>query len=252
MPKPFLMVAPKGAHKTKADHATLPVTLEETVTTADACYAAGADWLHPHIRDAAGQHSLDAGRYREALTELARVVPTLRIQIITESAGIFRPGDQLKCIQELRPSWASVSVCEVSKASELADRIYGSCLENDTELQHILYDEADVALLQDWQAKGIVRPVQSSAIYVLGRYTDGQTSDPETLHNFLNAHQSRKNWMLCAFGPEEHACLTKAAKHEGNLRVGFENSLVDASGAPHLDNAASVSGLNSALQELSS
>lgn len=94
--KPFLMVAPNGAHKTKADHATSPVTLEETVTTAEACHAAGANWLHLHIRNAAGQHSLDAVRYLGALTEWARVVPTMRIQITTESADIFRRDKHLK------------------------------------------------------------------------------------------------------------------------------------------------------------
>ena len=107
--KPFLIVSPNGAHKTKADHATLPVTLEETVTTAEACHAAGADWLHLHIRNAAGQHSLDAVRYLGALTEWARVVPTMRIQITTESAGIFRRDEQFKSLQALRQSWASIS-----------------------------------------------------------------------------------------------------------------------------------------------
>ncbi|WP_298802980.1 3-keto-5-aminohexanoate cleavage protein [uncultured Lentibacter sp.] len=250
MSKPFLMVAPNGAHKTKANHPALPVTLAETIATAVACHTAGADGLHLHIRDAAGQHSLDAGRYREALSELARVVPTMRVQITTESAAVFRPDEQLKCLQELRPNWASVAIREIAKASELADHVYGSCFDNNTDVQHILYDAADVALLQEWQAKGIVRPTQSSVIYVLGRYTNGQTSDPEALQSFLTAHQDRKDWMLCAFGPQEHSCLIKAAKHGGTLRVGFENSLVNASGTPHRDNAASVSALNSALQEL--
>ena len=107
--KPFLMVAPNGAHKTKADHATLPVTLEDTVTTVEAYHAAGANWLNLHIRNAAGQHSLDAVRYLGALTEWARVVPTMRIQITTESADIFRRDKQLKSLQALRQSWASIS-----------------------------------------------------------------------------------------------------------------------------------------------
>ncbi|MGB7316652.1 MAG: 3-keto-5-aminohexanoate cleavage protein [Planktotalea sp.] len=250
MPKPFLMVAPNGAHKTKADHAALPVTLAETVATAAACHRAGADGLHLHIRDAAGQHSLDPGRYREALAELARIVPTMRVQITTESAGIYSPEEQLKCLQELRPKWASVSIREIAKMPELADRIYGSCVGNGTEVQHILYDQGDVALLQDWQAKGIIRPAQSSVIYVLGRYTDRQSCDPEAIQAFLTTHKTRKDWMLCAFGPQEHTCLLKAAKLGGNIRVGFENSLVDATGATYRDNAASVSGLESQLLEV--
>ena len=54
--------------------------------------------------------------------------------------------------------------------------------------------------------------------------------------------------MLCAFGPREHACLVHAARLGGNLRVGFENSLVDATGSPHADNAASVASLIQQLE----
>ena len=61
MSRPFLMVAPNGARRGKADHASLPLTLAETLATARACHAAGADALHLHVRDEAGAHSLDAG-----------------------------------------------------------------------------------------------------------------------------------------------------------------------------------------------
>ena len=49
---PRIMVAPNGARLTKADHPTLPVTIEETVAAALAARAAGADGLHAHVRDA--------------------------------------------------------------------------------------------------------------------------------------------------------------------------------------------------------
>ena len=72
MPHPFVMVAPTGARRGKADHPALPVTLPEILNAAVACHAAGADGFHLHIRDDAGVHSLDAGRYRETLEALAR------------------------------------------------------------------------------------------------------------------------------------------------------------------------------------
>ena len=72
MTTPFLMVAPNGAMRGKADHPALPVTIPETVETARACFQAGADALHLHIRDDQGRHTLDPGRYHEALVPLER------------------------------------------------------------------------------------------------------------------------------------------------------------------------------------
>ncbi|NBB83711.1 MAG: hypothetical protein GVY28_09935, partial [Alphaproteobacteria bacterium] len=63
----LLMVAPNGARKTKADHPALPIGPAELAATAVACRDAGAAAIHLHVRDEAGGHSLDAGRYREAI-----------------------------------------------------------------------------------------------------------------------------------------------------------------------------------------
>lgn len=244
------MVAPNGARRNKADHSALPLTLSETVAAANACYAAGAAALHLHVRDQSGAHSLDAGRYREALDELARTLPEMRIQITTEAAGIFEVSDQLACLETLRPPWASVSVREIARSPELAERVYATCEGNGTQVQHILYDAADVALLQDWQAQGVIRSSQTSVIYVLGRYSTGQASKPTDLLPFLAAHSERQDWMVCAFGPAEHACLLAAADQGGSLRVGFENSLANSAGTPHKDNAASVSALIEQLERI--
>lgn len=245
---PFIMVAPNGARRSKADHPALPVTIAQTVATAAACHAAGADALHLHVRDGAGRHTLDAGLYREALAELSTVVPAMRVQITTEAAGVFEPQAQLDCLRAVQPGWASVAPREIARDIDLAPRLYALCADQGTELQHILYDTADIARLKDWQARGIVRPDQTSVIFVLGRYASGQISAPEDLAPFLAAAPRTPRWMACAFGPAEHDCLIQAASQGGALRVGFENSLTDARGIPHTDNAASVATLVRSLQ----
>ncbi|MFU1477638.1 3-keto-5-aminohexanoate cleavage protein [Roseovarius sp. C7] len=240
MVKPYIMAAPNGARRGKADHPALPVSIAETVAAAAACHAAGADALHLHVRDAEGRHSLDPGLYAEALSEMARVLPDMRVQITTEAAGIFGVADQLACLEALRPGWASISVREMARAPELTERVYGLCAGEGIEVQHILYDAADAALLQEWQARGIVRGGQDKVIFVLGRYEDGPASVPAGITPFLEAMPGVGDWMICAFGAAEHACLAEAARLGGALRVGFENALVGAEGNPHADNAASV------------
>lgn len=249
MTPPFIMVAPNGARRGKADHPALPVSIAETVETARACHAAGAQGLHLHIRDDAGAHSLDPGRYAEALAELARAVPAMRVQITTEAAGRFDVAAQLHCLSRLRPGWASISVREIARARDLAPRVYGTCADNGTEVQHILYDAADAALLTDWRVRGIVRPGQDDVILVLGRYATGQQARPADLAPLLAAKPAGR-WMLCAFGRSEHDCLLQAARRGGDLRVGFENNLTRADGTPFRDNAESVSLLVSQLERI--
>lgn len=248
MTRPYIMVAPNGARKGKADHAALPVTISEILVTARCCRDAGADALHLHVRDAQGNHSLDAGIYREALTELADQLPDLRVQITTEAAGRFDVPEQFKCLSDLQPKWASVSVREIARKPEMAAKVYGLCAEQGTEVQHILYDEADIRQLLSWRARDIVRPTQDSVLFVLGRYSQGQTSSPDDLVPFRKALPGIGNWMVCAFGPHEHACLVSAAKQGGSLRVGFENSLLTADGQIHRNNAASVAALVETLK----
>ena len=244
MQKPYIMVAPTGARRGKSDHPKLPITPKEILQTAEACFLAGAHALHLHVRDEDGAHSLDTGRYKEALAEMQIRLPDMDVQITTESAGIFTVEDQLACLRAVSPSWASVSIREVSRAPELANYLYQTCFDNGTIVQHILYDVDDMALLDEWQSKNIIPPSQNSVIFVLGRYKDGQVSHPKDLEPFLQAMEmtghSNRRWMVCAFGPNEHLCLAAAASKGGDVRVGFENSLLSPDGTIHKDNATSV------------
>lgn len=242
------MVAPNGARRDRADHPALPVTTDQIVTTAAACAAAGADALHLHVRDDEGRHSLDPGRYRETLTEISATTPGLRLQITTEAAGVFDVPEQLSCLQGVRPDWASISVREIARDPDSASKVYATCAEQGTEVQHILYDTDDIVLLKDWQRTGVVRPGQDAVLFVLGRYAPGQASFPGNLHPFRDALPEARDWMVCAFGPQEHACLLAAARDGGSLRVGFENSLTDHCNRRHPDNAASVAALRSLLE----
>lgn len=216
--------------------------------TAAACFAAGADALHLHVRDGDGRHSLDAGLYGETLAELVRSVPDLRVQITTEAAGVFDVATQLACLRGVKPEWASISVREIARDPVLAPKVYGACVDQGTKVQHILYGVEDVALLKSWQTEGVVRQGQTSVLFVLGRYAEGQVSDPADLQLFRDAMPDAEDWMICAFGPQEHECLLAAARDGGSLRVGFENSLTDSNGNTYLDNAASVATLRATLE----
>jgi uncharacterized protein (DUF849 family) len=83
-----IMVAPNGARKTRSDHSSLPVSIEDTVSEAALCRAVGASALHAHVRGANDEHVLDAGLYRELIAAMAQRVPGMLVQITSEAVGI--------------------------------------------------------------------------------------------------------------------------------------------------------------------
>lgn len=245
---PRIMVALNGARRGKSDHPAIPLTAAEIVAEAARCAALGADWLHLHVRDDAGRHSLDPGRYRETLQELSRHLPGLAVQVTTEAAGRYGVADQLHVLDQLRPRAASISVREIARDPELAPRLYRTCAEADTEVQHILYDRSDLHQLEDWWHQGIVPRAMGSVLFVLGRYDPPRPAQTVDLDMFLGAlPDGISRWMACAFGPTEQAVLAHAARRGGDLRIGFENNIHRPDGTLAQSNAANLSALLRAL-----
>jgi uncharacterized protein (DUF849 family) len=243
-------VAPNGARRQKCDHPELPITLPELAQTAAACQAAGASTLHLHVRDDAGGHSLDPGRYRAAMAAVADAAPNMAIQITTESAGIYTPEAQLACLAALRPAAASIAVREMARAPEIAMRAYGLCAEAGTQVQHILYSPGCIAQLRSWYAAGVVPVAMRDVIFVLGQYAPATPARTDGLTDFVAAARALDlSWSLCAFGREERACLLAAIQAGGNVRVGFENNLETPAGTMLKDNATSVAALVQAASE---
>lgn len=245
------MVAPTGARRGKDDHPNLPISLPEILAEARACHDAGADWLHLHVRDDIGQHSIDPGRYREALTELEMALPGMPVQITTEAGGLFSVTQQLETLRAVTPQAASIGIREIARSHELAASVYGFCHEAGTQVQHILHDPSDFAQMAQWQASGVIPEEEVAVIFVLGKYAPAKAASRADLDAFLAVCADRvANWMACAFGPTEQDCLLDAAKRGGNVRIGFENNITAPDGSLAPNTAANVTAFRAALASL--
>lgn len=251
MTLPRVMVAPNGARLTKADHPALPMTIPEIVATARDCMAAGADGLHAHVRDASGAHVLDAGLYAELLAELARESPGLYVQITTEAVGRYSPAEQRALVEALRPAAVSIALREIMVEPDIrvTARFFAACAEAGTEVQHILYDAADIDHLARRVADGTIPANGLMVLHVLGRYTAGQVSSPADLVAPLAAQAASglaPDWAVCAFGPAETDCLLAALGAGGKARIGFENNRLSRDGTTAASNADRVRDLMAA------
>ncbi len=239
-----IAVAPNGARRVKTDHPAIPLTPREIAGTAAACADAGATVLHLHVRDEAGRHSLDVERYRAAVAAVRDGAgDRLVIQATTEAVGIYSPPQQMAMVRGLRPEAVSLAIRELATDEAAAADFFAWVHQAGIAAQYILYDRADRDRLIALQARGIVPQAAPNALFVLGRYTVGQQSDPRALIPFLDGWPADWPWSLCAFGAAEAASVAAACALGGHARVGFENNLTLPDGTVAPGNEALVANL---------
>lgn len=254
MSLPLIMVAPNGARRTKQDHPALPITAQETVTAVLNAQKAGAQAAHLHLRDEKGGHILDAALYRDLLVEMGHAAPEMLCQITTEAVGQYSADDQQSMLHDLCPRYASVALREISDGISLhqLSGFYHWAADAGVHLQHILYAPDEVTRLIELVQMGVLPAPNLELLFVLGRYGDDHHSSPADMDPFLTACAGLDppfGWSLCAFGPQETACLAQAIAQGGKARVGFENNLYNSDGTLARDNADRVRDLLDVLRQ---
>ncbi|EPX95338.1 hypothetical protein SAMD00023378_2274 [Ralstonia sp. NT80] len=255
-----IAVAPNGARKTHVDHPALPITPDELADCARQCVEAGAAMLHLHVRRPDGTHSLEPDHYRPAIAAVQQAVgDALVLQITTEAVGIYTPEQQMASVRALQPEAISAALRELvpDTAHEAeAARFFGELAAARTAIQYILYSADDVVRYRDLRARGVLPDTPHWVLFVLGRYSAGQRSNPSDLLPFLQAWAdggavtSNVPWAMCAFGPREAECALTAALLGGHARLGFENNMMLPDGSTAPDNAALITNLRGHLDAL--
>jgi len=242
--KVILIVAPNGARRNKSDHQNLPVTATELAEDAKLCLAAGATMIHAHARKANGSHSLeidDNRRYYDLLKET--VADKLVIQLTTEAVGIYPIAQQMAMVRAIKPEATSMGLREFIRADEdleAARDFFHEVASFGTVAQYILYSAEDVRYYHQLKAEGVIPNNKHHLLFVLGRYSQGQHSDPSDLLPFVVEHKDQTPWAVCAFGRDEHRCVSTALSLSGDVRVGFENNLYNVRGQVADNNAVLV------------
>ncbi|HLT76852.1 MAG TPA: 3-keto-5-aminohexanoate cleavage protein [Ferrovibrio sp.] len=243
----IIAVAPNGARKLKADHPAVPLSADELGRCAADCAAAGAAMIHLHVREpGSGRHSLDAGFYREAIRAVRREAgEDLIIQCTSEAAGIYNRHEQMAAMRALMPEACSLAVREIlpDAGSEKEGAAFlAEFHKAGVMMQYILYSDEDVRRFLELKQRGIIPGDRQFVLFVLGRYTAGQRSEPTDLLPFLHVWpgDSAGAFAVCAFGAKEAACALTALSLHGHARIGFENNTLLSNGETAPDNAALV------------
>lgn len=262
----IVTVAPNGARKGKDDHAALPMTTDEIARCAAECRERGAAMIHLHVRDTQGGHSLDAEIYGETIAAVRDAAgPDMVIQMTTESVGLYDAARQMQAVRAVRPEAVSLGLREFvpmddtagadTAGDDAAVRDFADFLAwlraERIFPQYILYTAEDVAWFLDYCRRGVIPGDRHFLLFVLGRYSTTQQSEPADLLPFLAALGDAPHpWSVCAFGARENACAVTAAGLGGHVRVGFENNMHLADGSLAADNGALVGQVTEMMPSL--
>ena len=181
MTLPYILVAPNGARRTKADHPNLPMTVETKLSPQQKRVLKPAQMAFMHMCvTRKGVTFLTVVNIVSCCESLAIVVPEMDVQITTEAVGRYSPAEQMAVVRQVQPKAVSIAFGELSEHDDQAElgRFYAETVEAGTEIQHILYDPGEIRKLQLYIELGVIPAESTSLLFVLGRYTDGQVSAP--------------------------------------------------------------------------
>jgi len=247
MPEPLLVtVAPTGAETTKEDCPQLPTTLEELVSTARACEAAGAAMVHVHIRDGEHRPTLDLGRLTETVTALHEQTD-LVVQLST-GGSVHDPLDHRLKVLDAAPDSCSLTMGTTNFGDDVFSNpwpficeLYQLSQERQVVPEFELFDLGHVTSLQRLLDRyGLPYGGKVHVDFVMG-VPGGMPGTAAALVAGVAALPDQvTSWSATGIGRTTLPVLLASLAQGGHLRVGMEDVLTISKGVPVDSNAQLV------------
>ncbi len=253
-PATLITVAPTGAESEKAAVPALPVTLDELVTTAKDCQAAGAAVIHVHIRDDQARPTLDLQRLTDTVQAL-REGTDLIVQLSTGGA-VTDSFDRRLAVLDAAPDACSLTCGTVNFGDDVfmnpwpfIRELYARTKDLGVVPEFELFDLGHVATLHRLLADlGEPAGGHVHCDLVMG-VPGGMPGDAATLVAAVAALPAGATWSATGIGRTTVPVMLAALSAGGHLRVGMEDTTSFARGRPVTGNAELVSRA-AALAEL--
>ena len=233
----LITVAPTGAETAKDEAPALPVTLDELVSTARACEAAGAALVHVHIRDDGAQPTLDLGRLRDTVAAL-REATTMVVQLSTGGA-VTDPFEHRLRVLDAEPDSCSLTCGTVNFGDAVfanpwpfMAELYQRTQAREVVPEFELFDLGHVASMHRLlDTYGAPYGGQVHADLVMG-VPGGMPGTAAALVAAVQALPAGCSWSATGIGRTSLPVALAALSAGGHLRVGMEDTLTFARGRP--------------------
>jgi len=241
----LITVAPTGAESEKSTVPALPVTLDELVTTAKECQAAGAAVVHVHIRDAEARPTLDLSRLRDTVAAL-REGTDLIVQLSTGGAVTDSFDDRL-AVLDAGPDACSLTCGTVNFGDDVfanpwgfIKELYQLTKERGVVPEFELFDLGHIDTLHRLLRE--FGPPAGGHVHcdlVMG-VPGGMPGDARTLVAAVSALPDGATWSATGIGRTSLPVMFAALSAGGHLRVGMEDTTSYARGRQVTGNAELV------------
>ncbi len=234
----LITVAPTGAETTKADCPQLPTTLEELVTTAQECEAAGAAMIHVHIRDDDHRPSLDLTRLTDTV-EALHDATDLVVQLSTGGSVHDALDDRLKVL-DAGPDSCSLTMGTTNFGDEVFSNPWPFVCEL-YQLSQAREIVPEFELFDLGQATALTRLIDKFGLphggkvhcdFVMG-VPGGMPGTADALvAGVATLPPEVTSWSATGIGRTTLAVALASLSKGGHLRVGMEDVLTISRGVP--------------------
>jgi 3-keto-5-aminohexanoate cleavage enzyme len=241
----LITVAPTGAENSKAAVPALPVTLDELVSTAKECEALGAAIIHVHIRDGAGEPTLDPGRLRATVAAL-RESTDLIVQL-SSGGAVTDPEAGRLAVLDCGPEMASCTMGTVNFGDGVFLNRWEFIVDLHTRMQekgivpeYEIFELGHLTALQRLLGKyGLPHGGHVHVDLVMG-VPGGMPGTLAALAACAPQLPEGATFAATGIGRTSLPVMLAALSAGGHLRVGMEDTLTYAPGEPVRDNAQLV------------
>lgn len=227
--KVIITVATTGGFTTRENNPNVPLTPVEIADEVYKCYQAGAAIAHIHVRDEAGNATMDFEKFKETVT-LIRAKCDIVINITTSGGIGFNDDERMKPFVELLPeiasydcgtmNWQHSTVFENTPA--FLEKAGKKMQEVNVKPEIEIFDPGMLYTALYYIKKGILKePLHFQ--FVLGA-PGGIAATVENLVYLKSLLPENATWSAFGIGKESTPILMATLALGGNVRVGMEDN----------------------------
>lgn len=231
MAKTIITIAPTGAWPTKEDNPNIPLTPIEIAEDIYECYIAGASIAHIHVRDDAGNGSMDQEKFEETVR---LIKGKCDIVINCTTSGELNVTDEKRQAHliSIKPEMASYDCGSMNWQNRTVfinepiflEKLGKTMLDNGIKPEIEIFDSGMVYNSFYYLKKGFLKePLHYQ--FVLGA-PGGATATIENLVHLKSLIPQNATWSALGIGKGHLPIMLGALAMGGHIRVGMEDNVM--------------------------
>jgi uncharacterized protein (DUF849 family) len=235
MSKTIITVATTGAWPKKEQNPNIPLTPQEIADDVYKCYLAGASIAHIHMRDDAGNGTMDREKFEETV-RLIREKCDIVINCTT-SGDIYATDESRQAhLKTIRPEMASYDCGSMNwmhnalfiNHPHFLEELGHTMQEYNIKPEIEIFDAGMIYNSLYYLKKGVLKGIQHYQ-FALGA-AGGTAATIENLVYLKNLIPQGSTWSAFGIGKENVPIMLTAIAMGGHIRVGLEDNLYFAPG----------------------